>query len=749
MSSTTTTITVASVASTTVTGELTAKATEEAVAKAKDQQIRQSAIATAGPEFVESVGNSQLFRLDWDQLLCAAPTSVSILGACILAANSETARTITLTSSDKPLKGFRSISLNGCLIEVVNQGSHAFRSADTNMGLISLISGKITGPQTGPGGLDMQDSLADQMKLLKKAADDCLSAAKNIDDDFSRWLDLVSELHRAAIERQGSAEEQSRQAKLDIAATSVRVDIATDQQKAASEAVALLKDTMQTTQDAFKKASDSYPSGWDVIGMEFVSGLTQTFLAGANNIVNKKTGGKQNKNTGKTGNTESNGHSQSGHAQPSVLPENSTDPVYEQIHTYMTAITSLKAVVTAGPNHGPDWDEIVNPKNDRTALSFLKTMQQMASSSIGANTTSLPGQMYKGILSDWASIVGVLEGMTNGARGISWKSPDAKSAAVVDIVSRTNTLYENATALNSTAKTASGMSGGQMPMVAKCNSQDSSSGRSTSTSEQILSSATNRLNTTQAAFTAAQQNYQKSADTLVAVDGQLGQLKASLGKLQSEKMTYDEIKGVLAQGIAMVIDLKAQVAKLLQFFDSVSTLILFVTEYQVGPFLQFLQRQQDKLEGGSIAGLTFSDFQRQTIFTSAITIRAYYQVFGRISSMYGNISKDNIMPGMQMVNEFSKPGLTPDQVTEKSNELTNFSDKATRNIKAAVSSVQADLKSQLSKMVTKSSQDIALLPPAPEFVKKAIESGKNVNTDAVAQGLADYKTVSSSVDLVF
>jgi hypothetical protein len=103
--------------------------------------------------------------------------------------------------------------------------------------------------------------LPDQMSLLKQAADQCLEAGKEIDDEFSQWLDMVGELHRATVERLGTTEEESRMARLDLASKEVQVTWATDQQKMASESVTTLKSTLEITQAAFKKASESYPSG--------------------------------------------------------------------------------------------------------------------------------------------------------------------------------------------------------------------------------------------------------------------------------------------------------------------------------------------------------------------------------------------------------------------------------------------------------------------------------------------------------
>lgn len=137
----------------------------------------------------------------------------------------------------------------------------------------------------------------------------------------------------------------------------------------------------------------------------------------------------------------------------------------------------------------------------------------------------------------------------------------------------------------------------------------------------------------------------------------------------------------------MVIDLKDEIDNLLRFFDAVAQLVQVCTDFQVQEFLDFLANQVDRLDGGAIAGFTFGDFRRQEVFTMVIMIRAYYVVFNRIANMYTNTSKDNIMPGIKMVNRLSAPGLTSVQMAEKHTELRDYTKKSMQDITAMVASV--------------------------------------------------------------
>ena len=47
-------------------------------------------------QFVDSVKGSQMFQIGWDEVLCAAPLSINLLGACYIACSVGSATAVTL-----------------------------------------------------------------------------------------------------------------------------------------------------------------------------------------------------------------------------------------------------------------------------------------------------------------------------------------------------------------------------------------------------------------------------------------------------------------------------------------------------------------------------------------------------------------------------------------------------------------------------------------------------------------------------
>jgi hypothetical protein len=73
---------------------------------------------TAGNQFVDELKSSTLFQFNWGELLSAAPTALSLMGSCWVAASAPIADQISMTKA-VPIGGFKYI---------VNQNSPTLRS---------------------------------------------------------------------------------------------------------------------------------------------------------------------------------------------------------------------------------------------------------------------------------------------------------------------------------------------------------------------------------------------------------------------------------------------------------------------------------------------------------------------------------------------------------------------------------------------------------------------------------------------
>jgi len=120
-----------------------------ALDKANQDRLKKEFDGKAGTKFVTEVRESMLFQYNWADLLSAAPTALSLLGACHVASSSPEAAAISLGSAMPKggwvhLKVAEKPTLKACLVYVGDCGVKAFSIAANNMDSIAGTAGDLT-----------------------------------------------------------------------------------------------------------------------------------------------------------------------------------------------------------------------------------------------------------------------------------------------------------------------------------------------------------------------------------------------------------------------------------------------------------------------------------------------------------------------------------------------------------------------------------------------------------------------------
>jgi hypothetical protein len=234
----------------------------EALQKIKDiqsQALKEEYGGKASNQFIKETKNSALFQCNWGELLSAAPTALSLMGSCWIAASQEKAEQIMLGDS-RPQGGFKYLSnrekptLRACLVDgkffrspskmptnqlpvCNNGGSRAFKLAGSNMDILRTRSQAIYG-QGGrvssvilppnfhltkvlqidvvflrlPGCTKSTAALEDFNDALDSLAEDaayCAEVAKQTREAFDTWGCMVGELHATVEQKYGTTSVQS------------------------------------------------------------------------------------------------------------------------------------------------------------------------------------------------------------------------------------------------------------------------------------------------------------------------------------------------------------------------------------------------------------------------------------------------------------------------------------------------------------------------------------------------------------
>ncbi|KAK9636720.1 hypothetical protein HCH54_010006 [Aspergillus fumigatus] len=101
--------------------------------------------------------------------------------------------------------------------------------------------------------------LVPQLRSVKKAADECHTRALQMDKKFEEWLWFAADLHSNCVQEQSSSEERLLATKVNMSKISEK-----------------LGKQLAVASEAYKKASDSFPSSWDILGQQIVGELADT-----------------------------------------------------------------------------------------------------------------------------------------------------------------------------------------------------------------------------------------------------------------------------------------------------------------------------------------------------------------------------------------------------------------------------------------------------------------------------------------
>ncbi|XP_048865268.1 uncharacterized protein LOC125739317 [Brienomyrus brachyistius] len=222
---------------------------------------------------------------NWEEYLVPAPVSIAILGELVCISSN-----VDFSINKNPPKGgFQLIkypdSFRACLMQVANSGWAAFNEAHKNMDQIRLHTGSVPAYIRTSVQILLQDNdelvqtlLPDQLENISTISDQCVQLADQAEKKFTIVINLIQELLEACISAKKVYGDDLENVKRKIEETNMRKE---DSEKAKERAQKTLEDMnkcLDESQKTFDKAIDSLPSGWDVIGMNFVEGLTDGVL---------------------------------------------------------------------------------------------------------------------------------------------------------------------------------------------------------------------------------------------------------------------------------------------------------------------------------------------------------------------------------------------------------------------------------------------------------------------------------------
>ncbi|KAI0976416.1 hypothetical protein F4678DRAFT_224726 [Xylaria arbuscula] len=754
--------------------KLTKEQQSRALQAIKDNQIRQ--VSTA--EYVQDVKQSMLFRpgFNWNDLLSAAPVSVSLLASLFVASTIPDALQIKIIPPHggfKYLNNFDRPSLNACLIQCSDQGAKSFGTAAKSFDAISLKSGTIKTTvnqiiQLLGDAESAQTLLIPTIHTLARVAKDCETKAKDMESVFQDWLDMVLELHQCIVQTSSNASEQQASNQVHLAAAQTKLTGATEAKELASKSVSTLKSSLDTATSAYKKAADEFPSGWDLVAQQFVNSLSETFTNAINlavpalienfsvtakvekgvNIFKGGNGGAEGGSVGdgKADHSNVSAITNAPPVTPSATPNFPNDPAYGVISHICGYVLSIQSFITGGLDHGVDWDllQSKDPQKQNNGLAVLAALLDDASKTFKPSK-DVPSQTLLDIFSKVKGVTDALQKAiedNESINGTPLPKADSSDVKAWQLTMRKEAV--KAVQLDTDSKNLTNAQG--PPMINKPQANSSPTDKGGAFRKQIIDAATTKLEQTANVMQTATENYQKANDKLVDVQLKIGEIQAELASLQATNVNLDQIKAILIKCIDILVQLKSQISRLVAFFSAVSTLIEHVVDDQVTPFIEYLKASSglDKPER-AILNFTFTDFQRQIIFSYSLNIRAYFDLFRDIAGMYLHVDNEYIRTGLELVNsmqsEYNMSGDAKEKqriLESRTKLIADFNKESTQGVKDFVHQKQSEITHNLDNNARTAAAELEFVPVRPPAtVVKAITASGEAAKEAAETGIDD------------
>ncbi|KAF4503485.1 hypothetical protein FAGAP_266 [Fusarium agapanthi] len=647
----------------------------------------------------------------WENIILPAPVALNALGACAVATGSQKAN----TAFAPPQRRVQIPVAN--LSKSVDLGRFAFMETEKQMSKINMLSEAVYGrfenileTLSDPEGARRQ--LGREMEAWNYASRDCFDSSKEMDGKFKEWINHASELHQACVAAEPTPEDQQVLKDIGLAVTGASMDyqqsISTNQ----------LEKSLEAATEAFKRSSDGFPKDWDIVGRQIVKKLADSLTTALNQAMPTPSAGK---------------------------PKDSNDPAYSQVVRDLI-YWELLSTAFVGTTDGVAWD-----KAGQVTTFAAKMLAQSQKSFGSLASSSEPSQQYKSALDSACSIGKAILGEIEQSGKSGYTAPNKDSEMVKSWQRDFLSNYATVVTMNATVKSVTGSIANGSTVPSQGNNPDIEAAQlqaKTAQAQAVVESAKIRLHTASEVLTATRDTYQSSTGVLVEQQERLNQVNAKLERLKNSSLEMNEIKGILVQAIATMLEIKTEIANLVQFYNAISVAVRFVTEKYVNPYVDAIKAGND---GDRVGPYSLLDFQRSCIFNSTTIIRSYFSAFADYASMWTRMSQMSVVPMLHMVDELSSlgsMGMDSRTMSRKANETQEFSRRALDEISRKAKDGQSKTIRNMETRVSEANEKKQTLPSVSPEIAATISSAVENSKRAAQQGLrteADQSLLAKSL----
>ncbi|XP_011490389.1 uncharacterized protein LOC101164525 [Oryzias latipes] len=218
---------------------------------------------------------------NWEEYLAPAPLSIAIIGELVFISST----TDFSINKNPPKDGFKFIkypdSFRASLMQICNSAWHAFNLAHKNMDQIRIHTFTVPDYMKAAVKILFQGNdeiletlLPNQLENIRSIADECVVLAERVEKKYADVINIIQELLEACINAEHFHGEELKKVRMKLEENKLKEQTAKELNERSKKAMEAMSKELEETQEQYKKSMDSIPSGWEMIGMDLVEGLT-------------------------------------------------------------------------------------------------------------------------------------------------------------------------------------------------------------------------------------------------------------------------------------------------------------------------------------------------------------------------------------------------------------------------------------------------------------------------------------------
>ncbi|KAG8127730.1 hypothetical protein E2320_014623 [Naja naja] len=624
---------------------------------------------------------------NWEEFLMPAPISIAILGELIFISTGQGDFSINMLP---PEEGFQHLkypeSFKASLCQVSNQGWAAFNEAHVNMDQIRLLASSIPEQMNTIVRTLIQEMevvtalLPNQLKNLQAVTEKCGGLAKAVRAKFTDVIHLIQELLEACLNAKRGYEKELKEVQIALEQAKIQEKSAKEAKEMAEWYHHQMKEQVEESFQQYKEAMDSIPEGWDAVGMELVTTLTQalgTFSVEFSQML-----------AGKLKILEEVAEVGGGEGLTRVIPFISASVICSKSAELLTFATSLRNLLD--DHGGLKTSLILDEKSGEIKTEWVKKNFQRLRDSIAKEDECDPKAKAQEICQAALDICQQLEqiAVSVGSIGKVEKS----------LLDRIHQLHKKASEFDSYSKiyTRSPAFSPQPPNVSKMGDVRNPGVENTPL----------KVQQSREALRATREEYQRSFENFKKQNEELTEILCAMRGYQVKEADFDTARKMLIKGLEALSRVKEQWEKMVRFFQMISNLIETCLVWSVKEF-------DDTVDGAQkVSSYSSKAFMADLVYGHIFNASSVAQLVAMISETYTLVSEKYLMERVSNLGHLLAMEAEEPSLAAKRAALAEGCDTAWNAVKELVLQKKAEFERSLEARAEAIEKEMRAILPA-------------------------------------